>query len=238
MTMHKPAKLPGKPGPELKLLAIGKAELLRKGVFQDEDQYRDLMAQLCGGKRSAKELTVQQQRLLLNRLRQLGFEPLNKAPSGSQPRQRRQDMAPEARKARALWLFLHALGEVRDPSEAALAAYVKRIAGVDDLHWASGHALWQLIESLKKWAMRRLPTLVQTLYLELQNKVKADPAALETDVVRKALRSWHLMCRCARPVFDPHWTAWSALSLALGKPVPPELLADIPQSKAVSAEQP
>ena len=65
---------------------------------------------------------------------------------------------------RALWLFLHVLGEVRDPSEKALAAYVKRIAKVDDLRWATGDAVTALIETMTKWALRRaLPATVAAL---------------------------------------------------------------------------
>ncbi|MCL2524584.1 MAG: regulatory protein GemA [Betaproteobacteria bacterium] len=64
----------------------------------------------------------------------------------------------EAAKIRALWLFLHQpLGLVRDPSEKALAAYIKRMTGVDDLHWLNGRQCRRVIEGLKKWAERIFP---------------------------------------------------------------------------------
>lgn len=55
---------------------------------------------------------------------------------------------PQARAARyphspptarcAPWRAVHELGVVRDPSEAALARYVRRIGGTDDLRWNRG----------------------------------------------------------------------------------------------------
>ena len=73
---------------------------------------------------------------------------------------------------RALWLFLHQLGAVKNPSEAALAAYVKRIAKVDALQWADGHQTEALIETLKKWAMRYLPSQVQEMAQSLSTAIK------------------------------------------------------------------
>lgn len=59
---------------------------------------------------------------MLEHLKTKGFQVRPKAGDRS------QTINPDASKVRALWLFLHALGVVNDPSERALAAYVKRIA--------------------------------------------------------------------------------------------------------------
>ncbi|OLZ62767.1 regulatory protein GemA, partial [Chromobacterium violaceum] len=72
------------------------------------------------------------------------------------------------KKIRALWLFLYQIGVVKNPAESALAAYVKRITGRDAMQWLAGDQLEQVIESLKKWAMRSLPDLVQKLAAEAQ----------------------------------------------------------------------
>ncbi|MCB1909946.1 MAG: regulatory protein GemA [Rhodocyclaceae bacterium] len=82
-------------------------------------------------------------------------------------RERRLADSPEARMVRGLWVLLHRLGAVRNPSEAALAAYVKRMAKVDDLHWAGGR-MEPLIESLKAWAARELPAALERRLAELQ----------------------------------------------------------------------
>ena len=130
-----------------------------------------------------------------------------------------QAVYPEARKVRALWLFLHHLGEVRDPSETALAAYVKRMVKVDDLRWARGKRVEALIETLKKWVMRRLPEAI--------NKLKADAIAehragrLSPDQVEAIQNA--LQGLSGDSGFDKHWASWEGLTLALGRPI----LADI-----------
>ena len=56
----------------------------------------------------------------------------------------------------------HGNTALAQPDDAA--AYVKRIAKVDDLHWVRGRAVDTLIETLKKWAMRdHLPAAVAAL---------------------------------------------------------------------------
>lgn len=60
----------------------------------------------------------------------------------------------QSRKIRALWLELHAAGAVADPSEAALASYVKRITTVDALQWLTTAQASRVIETLKKWLDR------------------------------------------------------------------------------------
>lgn len=55
----------------------------------------------------------------------------------------------EARKCRALWLSGWHLGVVRDPSEAALNRFVKRLSGVDDMRWMDGASAAKAIEALK-----------------------------------------------------------------------------------------
>ena len=58
-------------------------------------------------------------------------------------------------KIRALWLELHAAEKVRDPSEKALAAYVKRMSGKNALQWCSVADKTAIIEGLKKWLERQ-----------------------------------------------------------------------------------
>ena len=67
----------------------------------------------------------------------------------------------EARKVREIWLKLSVLGLEKDPSEDALAAYVKRICGLDDLHWVPNNKMERLIETMKQWALRALPGAVE-----------------------------------------------------------------------------
>ncbi|MFN3987621.1 MAG: phage protein GemA/Gp16 family protein [Rhodocyclaceae bacterium] len=120
----------------------------------DEDTYRDLLAAKSRGKRSAKDLSVAELEAVLKHMRASGFTPTK--PAGAMPRERRRlDTSPEASKARALWLWLHQLGIVKDPSERALAAFARRISQVDALQWSQRPD--KVIEGLKAFAARQLP---------------------------------------------------------------------------------
>ncbi|MBM9605949.1 regulatory protein GemA [Desulfopila inferna] len=61
---------------------------------------------------------------------------------------------PQKRKIVALWITLGQAGVVRNKSDWALQAYVKRMTGVANLKWCDGEDCDRLIESLKKWGKR------------------------------------------------------------------------------------
>lgn len=125
----------------------------RSRLGLDDDTYRALLATKSNGKRSAKDLSIDQLDAVLKHMRAAGFKPTK--PGNAAPRERRAlDTSPTGSKARALWLWLHQVGIVRDPSEAALAAFGKRISGVDALQWT--RRTDKLIEGIKIWAAREL----------------------------------------------------------------------------------
>jgi hypothetical protein len=142
--------------------------------------------------------------------------PIAAGPAGNN---RRQDTRLEACKVRALWLLLHALGQVENPSEADLAAYVKRIACVDDMNWARSLAMHRLIEIMKKRAMRVLPGIVDGLRSTIDKAADKDHLNERQMQLRreadKALR--------ASEGFPGYWAAWMALSEALGVQVAAEI---------------
>ena len=142
------AKAPSNPrrATLIKLIQVARRDLGRLTGL-DDLAYRDIL-RIVGKSESLAAMTVPNMELVLAHMKSKGFVVRPKAGD------RRQTINPDASKVRALWLFLHALDEVRDPSEKALAAYVKRIAKVDDLRWARPAALDALIETLKKWEMR------------------------------------------------------------------------------------
>lgn len=203
----------------------------RRELQMDESTYR-LMLQNLTGKDSTTALDPRELKAVVDHLKKKGFKVRASRP-GAAPRQadRRQANSPSARKVRALWLFLHQLGAVRDPSERALAAYCKRIAKVDDLHWADGAALDLLVETMKKWAMRYLPAVIKQLGQQLAAVVAAgDPARMP--VALKALDSAQ-GCLQRGQGFDMHWWAWEVLTQASGQPVP----ADLADAAPVAAAQ-
>jgi phage gp16-like protein len=208
----------------------------RRELAMDEETYRLMLTNVAGAG-STTGMDLKQLNAVLSHLKRKGFKVRAASKPGSKPgaaaaaRQpdRRQLSTPSARKVRALWLFLHRLGAVRDPSERALAAYCKRIAKVDDLHWADGQALELLVETQKKWAMRVLPDAIKALTAQLA--AETDPARMPA--VLTALDCAHGHLGRGRG-FDMHWWAWEVLANAAGQPVPAEL-ADVTDALAPAA---
>lgn len=135
----------------------GKIEVAKVELGLDDEAYRDILRSRFG-KESRKSLGNAQLVDLIEHFKSLGFKPKSTRPpkrAGSRPMAK----GPEPEKIRALWLSLWHLGVVADPSEAALAAFVKRVTGgkdkgVDALQWLDGRAATKVIEGLKAVAVR------------------------------------------------------------------------------------
>ncbi|MCA1909216.1 MAG: regulatory protein GemA [Magnetospirillum sp.] len=112
----------------------------------DEDARRDFQKVTCG-KASAREMTVADFIACSKKLARQGDQ-------AHQPDTRPKAATPHAKKARALWISLHHLGVVTDPRESALAAFVKRQHGVDDLRWLKPDKGNVVIDALKAMATR------------------------------------------------------------------------------------
>ncbi len=194
----------------------------RRDLNLDETNYRAILfAQ--GGNESLSAMPLDGMKKVLDYLKAQGFK-VRKTRTD-----RKQATGKDASKVRALWLFLHELGAVRDPSEAALTAYVKRIAKVDDVQWMRGdrkvktpegvefkerHFL--VIETLKRWAMRYLPQAVAALKIEVREK--HDNGLLSSEQLDCAALafSWVLDER----TFDTYWKVWENLRTAAGRKFP------------------
>lgn len=208
----------------IKLIQVG-----RRDLRLDEPTYRDIL-RAWGGTESLSAMSIDGMKKVLDYFKSQGFTV--RKLSGV----RKQATDKRAKKVRALWLFLHELGAVRDPSEAALTAYVQRIAKVDHLHWARG---WRrdlpearertelLIETLKKWVMRFLPGAIATLHgqimkLHLHNSLSPE----QIEEINKAGSYAH-----SDAGFDLHWAAWQRLMDALGRPVPLAIRTDAAEGR-------
>lgn len=128
--------------------------IARQRFSLDEETYRDLLIRLTGH-RSAGELDAAGRRKVLDYFNRAGFgrpaaNPLE--PIGSIVRRGLQGRPrPLHGKALALWHSLAHLGEVTDPSDAALDAFVRRQTGVDAARFASAPQINRVIEALKDW---------------------------------------------------------------------------------------
>lgn len=101
------------------------------------------------GATSSADLSVPNLHRVLEQLKQRGFTV---RPKKAQQRPKAEDA--ESRKIRSLWLTLHYLGAVRDPSEEALGKFVLNMTGVAALWWLKGPQASRVIESLKQWQQR------------------------------------------------------------------------------------
>ena len=99
---------------------------------------------------SSKELTGANLFDLYSHFRRLGWRVKRKGGTKSSPRY--DD--PMQRKIVAMWIELHRAGVVKNGSDRALQAYVKRQTGIQNLKWCGGQECFRLIESLKKWGAR------------------------------------------------------------------------------------
>lgn len=142
-------------------------QVARRQLQMDEDTYRAAIALAVPGKSSCSDCTVGQLDKVIDHLKKKGFKPAKPAKAQrAKPERRPLDTSSEASKARAVWLLLAEMGVVRDASEGALAAYVRRQAGVDDLRWVRDMA--PIIEGLKGWAARKLPAALEARMMTLR----------------------------------------------------------------------
>mgnify|MGYP000420278335 CR=1 FL=1 len=130
---------------DLAAIHIAKAQL---GLTEDE--YRDIMATVCAGIRSAAQLDF------TGRKRFLAHLQACIAQSSPRPaRPVRKPLTPVQRKVWALWMQLADAKLVEVRSMAAITAWVQRQTGVERLEWLNGHQEDLVIECLKQWLKRR-----------------------------------------------------------------------------------
>lgn len=123
----------------------------RREMRMDDETYRLMLSGMTGldGATSTADLSVPNLQRVLEQLKQRGFKP---RPSKAGTRPRANDE--QSRKIRSLWLELHDLGAVRDPSEEALANFVKSMTKVSALQWLNVAQASRVIENLKQWQRR------------------------------------------------------------------------------------
>lgn len=208
--------MPTEQNPRQRLIRL--IHVAKRDLLMDDDSYRAVLAKVAK-KTSAADLTIPELERTLEHFKRCGFKVRSKSkPAGSsQPAKAKPSRPlahdPEAKKIRALWLLLYQLGAVRNASEEALAAYVKRIAKVDALQWINGEQAEMLIESMKKWAMRFLPEQVERLTLQVANAFGDHELNLSSEEITR-LRGLIDIAK-KRRTFDPMQTAWENLTKAM-----------------------
>lgn len=127
----------------IKLIHVAK-----RSLNMDESSYRNIL-QTIGGAASAADLSVPKLELVLEHLKKCGFT----VRSNKKPQRNLADDQ-QSKMIRGLWLELANSGVVKDPSEQALASFVKRMTKVSALQWLSSKQASQVIENLKQWRDR------------------------------------------------------------------------------------
>lgn len=187
----------------------------RQQTGMDDDTYRAMLHDRFGVA-SSKDMDWRQRKQLLDYFKTLGFKVRSTGKATgttkAKPSRALADDA-ESRKIRSLWILLHELGAVRNPSEEALAVYVKRLTKVDDLQWINGDQAKTLIETLKKWAMRFLPTKVEAMARECSDAIQSGVLKLPEDRVNEL--SGVIGAAQRYGTFDPMQDAYQVLMKAL-----------------------
>ena len=170
----------------------------------DDETYRAMLCSV-GGADSTKNMPVSSLEAVLKHMKKAGFKVRPKAQNGRAP-------LPLAdgdtdKKIRALWLFLHKLGAVKDPSERALFAYVKRMTGIDALQWTDDVHARRVIETLKKWAQRFLPAALKDMADQIRHSTN--------DSEQLAQAQEALTTAAIRQSFDSMWAAYAVCSEVL-----------------------
>lgn len=128
---------------QMRRAMLAKVHVARKELGLTEDDYRLALWEQTK-EWSAGDCSEAQLKALLAHFERQGWKSRPRKPGG-----RRAADHPAARKARALWISLHHLGAIRNPSDKALEAFAARQLNVMALQWADQGQCYKLIEALK-----------------------------------------------------------------------------------------
>lgn len=149
MPGRKPAAAQVRSASPAKRRMIAMVHIAKKDLALSDDDYRAILLDVAGVA-SCTDCTEGDLVKVIERFKARGWKPAQ--PAGrSKPKPADHKTAV---KARALWLSLHALGAIDDPSEPALGAFARRQLGCQRLQWANQGLAYRLIEALKAMAER------------------------------------------------------------------------------------
>lgn len=159
----------------IKLIHVGKREL-----SMDDQTYRDILRQKASGKDSASALSVPELERVVAHMKSCGFKVRVK-PGTTQRQRGARALADDdqSKMMRGIWLELHAMSIVRDPSEAALASFVCRHTKIEALQWLTSKQASSMIEHLKKWRNRIMTERTHALLTALGMPSSPDMQCLD-----------------------------------------------------------
>jgi phage gp16-like protein len=131
------------PDPERRVM-IAKIHVAKKEMQLLDDDYRAMLIEVTGRSSSA-DCTIAELRAMIEAMKRKGFQPRKANGAADHP---------FALKARAMWISLHHLGAIDNPSEQALEAFARRQLGCMKMQWANQAQGYKLVEALKAIAER------------------------------------------------------------------------------------
>ncbi|WP_039760646.1 regulatory protein GemA [Bartonella queenslandensis] len=124
-------------------MSLAAIHMGKRALGLDDETYRALLFRLTG-KQSAKDLSVSEQRLVMQEMRAYGGGVTGKPLEGKY-----------AKKLQALWIAGWNLGILRERSDKALLAFVTRQTGIDHIRFLrDSDDASKAIEALKGWLQR------------------------------------------------------------------------------------
>lgn len=132
-----------------------KIHALKNKLGLDNDTYRDILGGY--GVATSIKLTIVKADQLIEDLTKKALAAgvwEKRKPAAKAKATRKLADDDQSKMIRGIWIELHEMGAVRDPSEKALASYVKRMTGMAALQWLGVKQAQTVIEALKKWRKR------------------------------------------------------------------------------------
>jgi len=134
---------------DLRRKEIAAIQIGCKQLFGSDDEARRAFLFEATGKRSTKDLTEAERRVVLETLRKNGF-----ARSRERVRIDPEADTPQVQMIKQLWLTLCQKGAAKSDEVVALNAWIKRSFAVDHVRWLSPEQASKAIEMLKAWLSR------------------------------------------------------------------------------------
>lgn len=130
---------------------LGRIHAMAKELGLAEESYRDVIERVAG-QRSAALVADEKLYAVVQEFERLGAGRKTQRKTGKARRPLAD--SPMAMRCRALWLNLWHLDELESGTEEALAAFVKRQTGREDLRFCNAEQLSDVIEALKDMCSR------------------------------------------------------------------------------------
>ncbi len=149
MTAAAPAKARPKAASPARNGDLAAIHMLKAQLQLTDDEYRDLMATVCAGVRSAALLDFTGRRRFLAHLQACARHQ----PAQGRARHIKAPLTPQQRLMWSLWMRLADAGLVQSRTMEALEAWVRdhQKIGVERLQWLNRHQEDQVIVALKSW---------------------------------------------------------------------------------------